>query len=133
MDCLICLEPIRGAPFQSAKRLTCECKVSTHEHCFRQYRAAKGHTECIICHNREYIRVRRHRPTPPPPSDDDEAIDLAFQARIARSLQAPPHPNQVCRAQPNLCEQFIDVGGKVLFAVASILIAYAQARNEIRR
>ena len=87
MDCLICLEPIHGAPFQSAKRLTCECKAPTHEHCHRQYRAAKGHTECIICHNREYVRRRRSS------FSDDEAPDhplhvddAEITALIARAL-----------------------------------------------
>ena len=103
MDCLICLEPIHGAPFQSAKRLTCECKVPTHELCYRQYRVAKGHTECIICHNREYVRHPRRSSV-----SDDEAPDHPLHvdsseitALIARALATHSQQQNIRDAEIN--------------------------------
>lgn len=125
MDCLICLEPITGTPFQSAKRLTCSCKVPTHEHCFRQYRAAKGHTECIICHNREYERIGL--PPPPPASDDDEegAAELAlFEEQLRQALRderarREQRQRAPAEVQPNCCSDFYNIvrTGTILAAV----------------
>lgn len=147
MDCLICLEPINGAPFQSAKRLTCECKVSTHEHCYREYRAAKGHTECLICHNRNYERIRR-RSSVSEVEDDalvldarDEYlnslvrrvlarnasndIDAQISALIERVLASPPPP-----PPPT---PWTDTFWNICFFVAAAAASYSQYTAEIQR
>uniref|UniRef100_A0A6C0KZW9 Uncharacterized protein n=1 Tax=viral metagenome TaxID=1070528 RepID=A0A6C0KZW9_9ZZZZ len=151
MDCLICLEPITGTPFQSAKRLTCSCKAPTHEQCHRQYRAAKGHTECIICHNRDYVRDRRrssvsefegidypldvqavrinalvHRVLGRN-ADDAVALDTHIQALIERVLAAravPPPPPPT---------PWVDTLWNICFFVAAAVASYGRHRAEILR
>ena len=127
MDCLICLEPIRGAPFQSRKRLTCSCKVSTHEHCYREYRAAKGHTECIICHNCDYVR---QYPTPPLLDSDNDEVDaglVAFQVQLATALSEYERE----RPPPVPVYPYLEFAKKALAVVAVVALAYIQARLQM--
>jgi hypothetical protein len=83
----------------------------------------------MICHNRAYVRIphrlpaparRPPPPSPPPASDDDDD----------KQVDAAPHARP--RA-PSRCELFVEGAGKVLCFVATVLIAYAQARAELRR
>jgi hypothetical protein len=69
--------------------------VSTHEHCYREYRAAKGHTECIICHNRDYVRAGRQA------SSSEDAVPPSAAPRVRRRRSWSPDFVAVYPIQPN--------------------------------